>query len=48
MFSLVFYWVIKAASIAEKIHNRKNQGPVSQQMWHDKDPSPLKGPERRA
>jgi hypothetical protein len=21
--------------------------PVSQQLWHDKDPSPLKGPERR-
>jgi hypothetical protein len=26
----------------------KNGGPVSQQVWHDKDPSLLKGPERRA
>jgi hypothetical protein len=26
----------------------KNRGPVSQQVWHDKDPSLLKGPERRA
>ena len=28
--------------------DRKNRGPVSQQVWHDKDPSLLKGPERRA
>jgi hypothetical protein len=27
---------------------RKNRGPMSQQVWHDKDPSLLKGPERRA
>jgi hypothetical protein len=26
----------------------KNRGPVPQQVWHDKDPSLLKGPERRA
>jgi hypothetical protein len=26
----------------------KNWGTVSQQVWHDKDPSLLKGPERRA
>jgi hypothetical protein len=26
----------------------QNRGPVSQQVWHDKDPSLLKGPERRA
>jgi hypothetical protein len=26
----------------------ENRGPVSQQVWHDKDPSLLKGPERRA
>jgi hypothetical protein len=26
----------------------KNRGPVSQQVWHHKDPSLLKGPERRA
>jgi hypothetical protein len=25
--------------------NQKNWGPVSQQVWHDKDPSLLKGPE---
>jgi hypothetical protein len=24
------------------------RGPVSQQMWHNKDPSRHKGPERRA
>jgi hypothetical protein len=28
--------------------DRKNGGSVSQQMWHNKDPSLLKGPERRA
>jgi hypothetical protein len=28
--------------------DQKNRGPVSQQVWHDKDPSLLKGPERRA
>jgi hypothetical protein len=28
--------------------NRKRRGPVSQQVWHDRDPSLLKGPERRA
>jgi hypothetical protein len=28
--------------------DRINRGPVSQQVWHDKDPSLLKGPERRA
>jgi hypothetical protein len=28
--------------------DRKNRGPVSQQVWHDKDPSLLKGPKRRA
>jgi hypothetical protein len=27
---------------------QKNRGPVSQQVWHNKDPSLLKGPERRA
>jgi hypothetical protein len=27
---------------------RINGGPVSQKVWHDKDPSLLKGPERRA
>jgi hypothetical protein len=27
--------------------DRKNRGPMSQQVWHDKDPSLLKGPERR-
>jgi hypothetical protein len=27
--------------------NRKNQGPMSQQVWHDKDPSLLKGAEHR-
>jgi hypothetical protein len=27
---------------------QKNRGPVSQQVWHDKDSSLLKGPERRA
>jgi hypothetical protein len=26
----------------------ENRGPVSQQVLHDKDPSLLKGPERRA
>jgi hypothetical protein len=26
----------------------KNQGPLLQQVWYDKDPSLLKGPERRA
>jgi hypothetical protein len=26
--------------------DRKNRGPVSQQVWHDKDPSLLKGLER--
>jgi hypothetical protein len=28
--------------------DRKNWGPESQHVWHDKDPSLLKGPERRA
>jgi hypothetical protein len=28
--------------------DRKTRGPVSQQVWHDKDLSLLKGPERRA
>ena len=28
--------------------NQKNQDPVSQQVWHDKDPSLLKGPESLA
>ena len=28
--------------------DRKNRGPMSQQVWHDKDPSLLKGPERQA
>jgi hypothetical protein len=27
--------------------DRKNRGPVSQQVWHDKDPSMLKGSEHR-
>jgi hypothetical protein len=27
--------------------DRKNRGPVSQQVWHDKDPSLLESPERR-
>jgi hypothetical protein len=27
--------------------DRKNRGPVSQQVWHDKDPSLLKGPEHK-
>ena len=26
----------------------KNQGPLSQQVWHDRDPSLFKCPERRA
>ena len=26
----------------------ENRGPVSQQVWHDKDPSLLKGPERQS
>jgi hypothetical protein len=28
--------------------DRENRGPVSQQVWHDKDPSLLKDPERNA
>jgi hypothetical protein len=28
--------------------DRVNRGPVSQQVWHDQNPSLLKGPERRA
>jgi hypothetical protein len=28
--------------------NQKNLGPLSQQVWHDKDPSLLKGPESLA
>jgi hypothetical protein len=28
--------------------DQKNRGPVSQQVWHDKDPSLLKSPKRRA
>jgi hypothetical protein len=28
--------------------DRKNRGPVSQQVWHDKNPFLLKDPDRRA
>jgi hypothetical protein len=30
----------------KKWMRQENQGPMSQQVWQDKDPSLLKGPER--
>ena len=38
----------KATKWVGFIWNRKTRGPVSQQVWHDKDPSPLNGHKRGA
>jgi hypothetical protein len=45
--SIAIRGTVNLLHTASLLHTVLHQGPVLQQMWHDKDPSLLNGPERR-